>query len=213
MNAHNLSFPFTARYFTLGEINENTKEVWFVLHGHGQLASFFLQKFKKLAEKNICVIAPEGLSRYYLEGYSGRVGATWMTKENRLMDIENYIQYLNSIYLAEIKAKHAPSTKITVLGFSQGAATASRWVMNGVVPFQRLILWGGVFPPDMDFNKGHAVLKTKDTYIVYGKSDPFLTDDRFVEMKTILSNLNINPTVITFNGTHEIDQETLINFI
>src|SRR5690242_15478023 len=104
MSSNTLSFPFSARYFKLGEINEHTTEVWFVLHGQGQLAEFFIQKFKMLEDQNICVIAPEGLSRYYLEGYTGRVGATWMTKENRLMDINNYIQYLNAVYQTEFKA-------------------------------------------------------------------------------------------------------------
>jgi predicted esterase len=212
MNSNTLSFPFTARYFKLGSINEHTKEVWFVLHGQGQLAEFFIQKFKSLEDKNICVIAPEGLSRYYLEGYTGRVGATWMTKENRLMDIENYTTYLNSIYQTEFKANPG-NVKTTVFGFSQGAATASRWVMNQSIDFHRLILWGGVFPPDIDFTKGHEILKEKETFIVYGKSDPFLNDDRFTEMAPIFAQLNIHPKIITFEGGHEIDKDTLLKFL
>ena len=35
----------TARYFTLGELNEKTLEVWFVLHGYAQLASDFIKDF------------------------------------------------------------------------------------------------------------------------------------------------------------------------
>jgi predicted esterase len=210
-NTLSLSFPFAARYFKLGSINERTKEVWFVLHGQGQLAEFFIQKFKKLEDENICVIAPEGLSRYYLEGYSGRVGATWMTKENRLMDIDNYIQYLNAVYKTEVNMP-LDRIKITVFGFSQGAATASRWVMNQSIDFHRLILWGGVFPPDIDFTKGHEILKTKETYIVYGKSDPFLSDDRFLEMESIFAQLNIHPKIVTFSGSHEIHNDTLMSF-
>ena len=37
-------------------------------------------------------MAPEGLSRFYLEGFSGKVGATWMTREDRLNDIDNYLR-------------------------------------------------------------------------------------------------------------------------
>src|SRR5689334_7771778 len=104
MRQQEITFNFKARYYKLGEINSSTKAIWFVLHGYGQLAQYFLRKFRILEKYNICVIAPEGLSRFYLENItspsgrnSDRVGATWMTKENRLMDIEHYIQYLNTI--------------------------------------------------------------------------------------------------------------------
>ena len=211
MNQSELSFPFKARYFKLGEISNDTTQLWFVLHGHGQLAASFIDKFKALEKLGVCVIAPEGLSRYYLEGFTGRVGSTWMTKENRLMDIENYIQYLNAVYEKEVKDHSIP--KVTVLGFSQGAATASRWVMGGNINFNRLILWGGIFPPDMDFERGQELLKDKDTYIVYGKSDPFLNDNQFAEMRDLASRLNIQPMEITFDGKHEIDEGTMLKLV
>src|SRR5690349_9000283 len=104
MMQHEISFEFRARYFKLGEISTQTKQVWFVLHGYGQLAQYFIKKFSILQDHNICVIAPEGLSHFYLENFQAgsgrkndRVGATWMTRENRMMDIENYVQYLNSV--------------------------------------------------------------------------------------------------------------------
>ncbi|MCZ8216519.1 MAG: phospholipase, partial [Cyclobacteriaceae bacterium] len=86
MNTHTISFQFKARYQTLGKLDANTRKVWFVLHGYGQLAEYFLRKFKSLEAQEIFVIAPEGLSRFYMEdvtrrsqGGSQRVGATWMT--------------------------------------------------------------------------------------------------------------------------------------
>ena len=203
------SFSYNARYFKIGEINPNTEQLWFVLHGQGQLASYFIRKFRALTEKNICIIAPEGLSHYYLESYSGRVGSSWMTKENRLMDIDNYTKYLNSIYDKELN-NTGFTGKITILGFSQGAATASRWVIDGKIEFNRLILWGGVFPPDMNFEKGHELLKEKETFLVYGKSDPFLTDDRFKEMRNLSERLQIKPVEISFEGAHDIDEKTLL---
>jgi len=143
-----LSFSFKARYYKLGEINEHTRQIWFAIHGYGQLAQYFIRKFSPLESQGICVIAPEGLSRFYLNqleegGFRGndKVGATWMTKENRLTDIENYITYLNEIYHKEIGSS---GKRISVLGFSQGTATASRWVMANKIHFNRLILWAKV---------------------------------------------------------------------
>jgi predicted esterase len=211
-----INFLFRARYYMLGEVGASTRQIWFVLHGYGQLAQFFIRKFRALEAQGICVIAPEGLSRFYLEELqpSGRkntrVGATWMTKENRLTDIENYVQYLNTVYTEVVKHTSIP---VTVLGFSQGSATASRWVMSGQITFSRLILWAGIFPPDMDLETGSKTLHKKEIYLVYGKKDPFLNDERFAEMQTITSKLNTPVKEITFDGEHEIDEQTLLNFV
>src|SRR5690349_2972850 len=160
-----VNFNFKARYFKLGEINSQTKSVWFVLHGYGHLAQYFIKKFKPLEGKGVCVIAPEGLSRFYLEDVNtrnqtgnNRVGAAWMTRENRLMDIESYLTFLNAVYKSEIGNRSLP---VTILGFSQGAATASRWAVQSNIRYERLILWSGIFPDDMDFEKSKEVLKTK----------------------------------------------------
>jgi predicted esterase len=201
-----LSFRFNARYSKLGEINEQTKEVWYVLHGYGQLAQYFVRKFKPLSEKGICVIAPEGLSRFYLQGNQGRVGATWMTKENRLMDIENYTTYLDSIHQKEIGSR---TIKTTLFGFSQGAATVMRWVMNNQVRFDRMVLWAGLFPPDIDFTKGAELLKGKQIIEVLGKRDEFIDSERIQEMMKLNQQLNIDPTILEFEGKHELNDQVL----
>lgn len=218
MAQNEVSFQFKARYFKLGKLDASTRQLWFVIHGYGQLAEYFIRKFKVLEEHNICVIAPEGLSHFYLEDVASRaqsgnnrVGASWMTKENRLTDIENYIEYLNTIYHQETgNNKQIP---ITVLGFSQGAATASRWISTGKINFQRLILWAGVFPPDIDFNTTKGILKDKKTFMVYGKNDPFITDERIAEMKTLTQQLSISPETKTFEGKHDIDAQMLLTFV
>lgn len=209
-----VNFNFKARYFKLGTISENTKKVWFVIHGYGQLAQYFLKKFNSLQTSETCILAPEGLSRFYLEDITSRsqsgnnkVGATWMTRENRLTDIHNYITYLNKIYAQEIPPSF--TGEITLLGFSQGAATVSRWALDGTVNFQRLILWAGIFPPDIDFNKGSDLFKTKEIIEVFGKQDPYLTDDRLKEMTQLNERLGLTPKIIAFEGGHEINDEIL----
>jgi predicted esterase len=211
-------FNFKGRYFKLGEINSQTKAVWFVLHGYGQLAQYFLPKFKSLEQHNICVLAPEGLSHYYLEDASTRsktggtrVGASWMTRENRLADIENYITYLDSVFSREIGGRK--NIPVTILGFSQGAATASRWALSQSIYFNRLILWAGILPSDIDFDKGKELLKNKEFKAVFGKNDPFLNENRFGEMKSLSEKLGITTDPIVFDGVHEIHEPTLLSLI
>jgi predicted esterase len=213
MHELNIHVNFKARYYKLGDAS-SARQIWFVLHGYGQLARYFIKKFEALAGNDICILAPEGLSRFYLEDVSSRaqsgnnrVGATWMTKEDRLTDIENYITYLNSIYRHEVYNTTAP---VTILGFSQGAATASRWVQQGTVQFQRLILWAGILPPDMDLDKSMNTLRNKKIIFVYGTEDPFINDKRFEEMRHIAEQLSLSLEVISFEGKHELDDFTLL---
>jgi predicted esterase len=129
-----------------------------------------------------------------------------MTRENREMDIQNYLTYLDNIYKKEIADKKIP---VTILGFSQGSATATRWALSDNIKFDRLILWSGIFPPDMNFESGHKILENKETFLVYGKQDPFLNDSRFAEMKMLTEKLGVEVKQITFEGEHEIDVPTL----
>lgn len=209
MKQKRIKFGFSARYFQQGELNADTKEIIFLLHGYGQQAKYFIRKFQSLENSHTCLIAPEGLSKFYLQGFSGRVGATWMTKEDRLTDIDNYLNYLNEIYHSIRDQVGGAQLKISVIGFSQGAATVSRWVVDNQVPFDRIILWAGVFPPDMDFKKASEVLQQKEIHYVYGLSDQFISEERLEEMRAISQKLEISPKVLTFDGEHDIDQKTL----
>lgn len=214
MEQHKISFQYDGRYFKSGNIDTETKEVWFVLHGYGQLAKYFLRKFSVLPDHKICVIAPEGLSRFYLANFEAgtgrandRVGATWMTKENRLMDIENYLKFLNAVYEKEVKDAKIP---VTILGFSQGSATATRWALNSLLNFKRLILWSGIFPPDMNFESGKDILRNKEVVWVYGDKDPLLSTETVTEMNSLASRLSTNVEEMVFSGGHDIDEETLL---
>jgi predicted esterase len=217
MNEEYVEFNYQTRYFRSNLNASGARAIWFVLHGYGQLASFFSAKFSALEDQGICVIAPEGLSHFYLEELQTRnktgdtrVGASWMTRENRLMDISNYLTYLDKIYDREVTDPHVP---VSILGFSQGAATATRWALEGHASFNRLILWAGLLPPDMDFEAGKRILKTKEVVMVYGDQDPFVTPDRLKEMEGLCQRADITPRIVRFHGAHEIDRSVLEGLI
>jgi predicted esterase len=201
-----VNFQYKARYYKLGEITSTTRQIWWVFHGYGQLAEFFIRKFSFLEEQGICIIAPEGLSKFYLNGTAGRVGATWMTRENRSTEIQNYISYLNSIHNSE---QTNIKIQTTLLGFSQGTSTAVRWAMESQIAFDRLILWAGLFPADMDFIKGKTLLQDKEVIEVLGTQDQFITTEKRAEMHYLNNQLQITPTIIEFEGKHELNQAIL----
>ena len=62
----------------------------------------------------------------------------------------------------------------------------------------------------MDFQLGNDVLKDKSVVMVYGKQDPFLTDERFTEMKSLIEKLNVPVDIATFQGGHDIEEKALV---
>jgi len=206
---HYIDIVQQAKFSTIGKLDANTKQVWIVLHGYGQLSQYFIRKFSTLSDSGHFVIAPEALSRFYINESSGRVGATWMTKEDRLKDIENYIHYLNTLYDS---FDFSGNPKLTVVGFSQGAATASRWLANGHAHADRLLLWAGIFPPDMDVLNARDSLRATEVYNIYGSEDPYLNETKLEEQKKIVEQLRLPTKHVTFNGVHDIDSTTLSLF-
>ncbi|MBL7899362.1 MAG: alpha/beta fold hydrolase [Crocinitomicaceae bacterium] len=195
---------FEARYFTHG--NPNSEFLILALHGYGQLASYFIQKFESLDPEKYFVVVPEGLHRFYLNGTSGRVGASWMTKENRETDISNYIHYLETVLNDVLKS--GKFNKTIILGFSQGGATASRFIAASKHCFDAAILWAAVFPPDLEPANFHKHLKQKN-FLVIGNEDPYYSGEDFVNEQKKLSNAGIKFDLIEFKGKHSIQTETL----
>lgn len=194
----------TATYYTLGKV-ESAKTIWFVLHGYGMLAQYFIKKFEPIIDDTTCVVAPEGLSKFYTTGFYGRVGATWMTKEDREVEIEDYINYLNQLYNFICSKITNQNLKINLLGFSQGGATVSRWVADNKVKFNNLILWASVFPDDMDFK----LINSKNTFLLYGKNDEFATKKKIEQQKALLSD-KASFSIIEFDGKHDIPSDVLL---
>lgn len=202
---HNIPVTKTATYYSLGDI-ASAKTIWFVLHGYGYSAKHFITKFEPILNNNIAVIAPEGLSKFYLGGVEGRVGASWMTKEDREGEIADYINYLNQLYNAILEINNHPDLKINIVGFSQGGATGSRWLANGKINCNNFILWASIFPDDMDLK----VISTINTFFLYGNNDKYVTQERVQKQKELLDKSGITIKTTIFEGKHDIPESILI---
>lgn len=197
--SHFLTVGKTAKYEIFGEIDK-AEILIFALHGYGQLVQYFIKNFHQI-DKKIAVIAPEGLHRFYLTGSSGRVGASWMTKEERETDISDNLMYLNSLY----NHFYLQDKKIVLLGFSQGGATAARWFAHSPKLFHHLIMWATVFPPDIEMS---LITSTRDKhYFVLGDNDIYFNAFEAEKIITFYEAKGFN--CIRFNGDHSIHSETL----
>lgn len=206
---HFIRIKKTARYYSSGSLDKSYRQICFCLHGYGQLAQFFIRKFNYSELNDILFIAPEGFHRFYLKNTAGRVGATWMTKEDRLNDISDYVGYLDLV-LNEVISKLEKPSKMGVFGFSQGVATACRWVAQSNYSFDYLINWAGAFPPDLDFEKAHEKMKVMPITLAVGDTDEFISEIKLQEHLSFLQQHQFNPRVMRFSGKHDIYKEPLL---
>ena len=213
MQEHRVSVGRTARYFTLGDPSGGVAEVWFACHGYGQLASRFLEKLRALDDGTRYLVAPEGLSRFYLSESPAerRVGASWMTREDRLAEIADYVQYLDAVYQDVFKQLDRSQVAVHALGYSQGAATVARWTALGRAKVDRLTLWGGEFPPDLDLTPEPVRdrLRAARLSLVYGRTDQFITQKVVAATVKRLREHEISVREISFDGAHELNDSVL----
>lgn len=209
----NIKIPKTARYHIMGEISEKIKSVWIVLHGYSQLAEEFIKYFRPLNNESTLVIAPEALNRFYVKGFSGKVGAAWMTKEERENEIADYVNYLDVVYDEVIKYSLLENVKVTLLGFSQGAATSCRWMAKGRSKMDRLILWGGEIPNDIEPLAVKKIFSPIELTVVLGDKDEFISEEQLIKQTQKLDELKIHHTILSFKGRHEINAEVLRQLI
>jgi predicted esterase len=207
---HHISVQRTARFWTAGPAPEEAIGTLYALHGYGQLGEYFIRKFHNAAEAGWHVVVPEGGHRFYLQGTEGRVGASWMTKEDRLSDIEDYVAFLDQLK-QRIDGMGAQGPQI-LLGFSQGVATALRWLAlgaGGPAAWQAVIAHSGVIPPDLP--KGAQTLTSAPPlHLITGDEDPYYTDREsgFRTSEREWTDSGGDPKQIsrhTFHGGHTID--------
>ncbi|HEY3257950.1 MAG TPA: hypothetical protein VGJ64_03775 [Gemmatimonadaceae bacterium] len=214
-NEHHIQVQRSARYYTIGEAGAATRDVWFVCHGYGQLAGEFIKEFEIIADPARVIVVPEALSRYYLASDLGfhaaeaKVGASWMTREDRETEISDYVSYLDALYDEIIAKVDRQNVSVTVLGFSQGGTTANRWLTRGRSRADRLIMWGSFLASDVDLNHAAMFFREVKLSIVYGKRDRFASEKIIEDYEKLLREKRVPYELVTFDGGHRMDRETL----
>ncbi|HVF41106.1 MAG TPA: hypothetical protein VM939_14485 [Gemmatimonadaceae bacterium] len=214
-NENHISVKRSARYYTLGSPGPAITDVWFVCHGYAQLAGAFVNEFEIIASPPRLIVAPEALSRFYIpsdKGFHGPdspIGATWMTREDRDVEIADYVEYLDVLYDSVFSEIDRDKVSVTVLGFSQGGATVNRWLTRGHARADRLIMWGSLLAADADLSESAEFFRHVDLNIVYGTRDQFHDTGMMAEYEQRLRSHGIPFKLQTFNGGHRMDRETL----
>jgi predicted esterase len=211
MREHHLITKRRARYYTWGGADGQVAEVWIACHGFGQLAAEFAKPFNRIATAGRLIVTPEALNRFYVdlgEGASqaeARVGATWMTREDRLSEIADYVNFLDALYRVTVPS----GARVTAFGFSQGVATVSRWITMGECHVHRFIAWTGQLPPDLDLVKLGVRLAGGRIVLVQGSLDRYAQWVKEDENRSRLTTAGVAFESITFDGGHRLDDDVL----
>ncbi len=220
MTVRQIAAVKTARYAVLGPEDGPAREVWVACHGYGQLAPYFARHFRAVERPGRLVVVPEALSRFYVGDIGARdrrVGASWMTREEREADIADTVRYLDDVFVAACARADADphAVPLTAFGFSQGAASVVRWLAlsplaaRRPVRASRLILWGGAMPHDLDLGDHAGWLAEAGVTLVAGDRDGFATPGRVLEQEARLTAAGVPVETVSFAGEHRLNERVL----
>ena len=201
------------RYAVLEGETGRTDQVWFALHGYNQLAHRFIRRLTPLDDGTRHIVAAEGLHRQYIDHAERKVGASWMTSEDRLADIADYVAYLDRLYETtfEETGLDPDAVRVVALGFSQGVHTLCRWLAFGKARIDRAILWGGTVPPDLDLAVHGSALGDSDLQLVVGDTDEYFGPEVTASHESRLEEAGIPFRAWSYGGGHRLHDATLIS--
>lgn len=204
--SHNIRVNRSARVYTHGKWSDTTEKIWLVAHGYGQLAAYFIKHFEVLDPNKHFVIAPEALSRAYLDGMTGRVGASWMTSEMREEEIGDYLAYLSAVIEEIVPQNYLDHCDLIGFGFSQGAATISRWVHQNNYKCTAMVLWGGA--PAKELFSVNSFCNLKIVFAI-GSEDAYIKASGLKRLKEQVKEIGWSSEFHTYQGGHHLSSELI----
>lgn len=208
MEKKQIRFDCEAPYYKVGTIGHTTKAIWMIFHGYGQLAEQFMHRFSIMNPEQHIMIFPQGLSKFYLKGIDNQVGASWMTAHDREYDIQNYLAYLREIYQSEV-LPYSSQYAFNVLGFSQGAHTASRWIYREHIAYDKLILWGANLAHEINAETVTSYFSGGRNIFVIGDQDRYIDDASLEKLQQRYNNMGMKYELIRYQGGHDIYPDVL----
>lgn len=202
----------TGHYYTHGRLESTTENIWICLHGYGQLSRYFIQRFEFLDPAKNYVIAPEGMNRFYDDGLNGRPVSNWMTREDRLDEIADFILFLEGLR-QKLHWEKNTNVRIIYLGFSQGVTTLIRWLHDRTPRVDYLLLWAGGLPDDLIYDLRREYFSSLRSFFFIGDKDPFFTPETIDEKKPLVETMGLQLQVEYFQGSHTVEEKALRSWV
>ncbi|MEQ9424737.1 MAG: hypothetical protein RJQ09_09990 [Cyclobacteriaceae bacterium] len=209
-----IDFLFEAPYYTFGKLDNDTTTLWLACHGQGQLGEYFVKKFERFESQNHYGIVLQGLNKHYLDLYGKRIGATWMTRHDRLTDLQNQRSYFTRVFETELASLNLTSYNINLVGFSQGVSAIARLLFHLKIPFNNLVLWAGGFPPELPGSDNTFIPADGKVIVAIGDNDQYYNEKNYQDnLALIEQTFPLKPKVHIYNGDHRLDPDVLEELI
>jgi predicted esterase len=167
-------------------------------HGYGERAEFMMERLHAIDVAGAWwKVSVQGLNRFYTRG-DREVVASWMTREDRELAIEDNLAYVRLV-VEEIRKDMSTSFQdLVYVGYSQGAAMAWRSAVFG--PAARgLIVFGGDVPPDVASAPLHAL---SPVLLGRGRDDSAYSAEQFARDRAVIAG-KVAVTACEVAGGHE----------
>ena len=202
-----VTYDTTNSYSTLNKLTSKTKNIWICCHGLGYLSRYFIQYFKSLDADENYIIAPQAQAKYYQSSNFKHVGASWLTKEDTALEMQNVITYLDTVFAEEVKGK---DKNLILLGYSQGVSIITRWMASRQLPAKALFLHSGSIPPELKAEQFEYLAPETPIHLLYGDQDQYITEEKLAGQKEIATTLfGERLQMHAFKGKHEVKPQLI----
>ncbi len=206
MQEQTVSYKHTNTYTTVNTFTSKTKNVWFTLHGMGYLSRYFTKYFKDLNPIENYIIAPQAHSKYYQDKKYKYIGASWLTKEQIELELENVYCYLDQVWEDQRALWKHQNINIICMGYSQGVSIITRWIANRKINCNRIVLHSGAIPEGFIPISFNHLSDDTIVHYHYGNKDKYITPELVLQQeKKALKLFEDKLSISVFDGKHEVD--------
>lgn len=201
--AHTIAASVHGRYLIRSAAEAGPAPLLVGFHGYGQTAEENLDALLELPGLvHWHIVAIQGLHPFY-RSRNGEVGASWMTRLDRQLAIEDNVRYVGEV-LSRVKSQIEVAEPVVFIGFSQGTAMAYRTAAGSSHTSQGLIALGGDAPTDI-FKVDLAAFPP--ILIGRGTEDELYDQAKMERDLDLLSAAGIDVETCVFEGGHEFSAD------
>lgn len=192
--------PVHGRYLTQVPHGNGPFPLLVGFHGYGEDAEANLAMMQRIPgiQRWLCC-AVQALHPFYAR--DGKVGASWMTSQDREWRIRENVQYVNTV-ISELKRTYPLNEVLVYFGFSQGTGMACRAALLGQYPPSGVILLGGDIPPEYD-----DLSRMARILLGRGNSDRLYPLKTWKQDVSRIEQADLEVSIATFRGGHAWSDE------
>lgn len=192
------------RYLVAGSKTEPPAGLVVGFHGYGEDAAAHLEQLQRIPGiERWHLAAVQALHPFYTR--DGDVVASWMTKQDRKLAVEDNIRYVASV-VAALQRELGTPERLVFAGFSQGVAMTWRAAARSGHPCDGVIALAGDVPPEL---RRGPLPAFPPVLLVRGTGDTWYTQAKMDTDLEVLARLGIEVEPVVFEGGHEWSQELL----